>query len=72
MLHFSELHIGSSTSFVNYFLKCFLVKIILIPFNGFLSIYWYDGQYYWSDLFNEYPIMKYEFNQPSGFCGSPK
>ena len=44
-LHFAELHIGSSTRyentlFGNYFLKCYLVKRILIPFN-WLSEYSY-------------------------------
>ena len=39
-LHFSELHIGSfirykNTLFLNYVLKCYLVKSILISFNCF-------------------------------------
>ena len=40
ILHFSELHIGSSIRyenplFGNYFLKCYIVKRILISFNCF-------------------------------------
>ena len=40
ILHFAEMHIGSAirnenTLFGNYFLKCFIVKRILISFNCF-------------------------------------
>ena len=45
ILHFAELHIGSSISyentlFRNCFLKCYIVKIILISFNCFSEYIW--------------------------------
>ena len=40
IMHFAELHIGSiiryeNTLFGNYFLKCYIIKRILISFNCF-------------------------------------